>query len=115
MNNAEQLQQLEVSLDQAKEAVALKQAVLDLSKNKNFKKVVNDGYFKEEAARLVLIKSDDNMQEEDKQKSIGRQIDAVGTFRQYLATQIALGNMAERAIEADENTREEILEEDLSE
>jgi len=112
-NSTEQLEQLEVTLEQAKAAKSLKDSIFKLQENIDFKRVVNEGYFEKEASRLVLLKADDNMQGLDEQAMIIRQIDAIGTFRQHLGTIVALGRMAEKSITDDENTREEILSEDL--
>ena len=53
------------------------------------------------------------MQGTESQKAIVAQMDAIGTLSQYLQTQSTLARMADKAIEADEQTREELLNEDL--
>ena len=109
----EQIQQVEVSLEQAKKAVALKQDVIKLENTKAFCNVVLDGYFDTEAVRLVLLKSDHEMQSPEQQEHVLRQMDAIGTFRQYLGTLVYLGNMAEKALVDDSETHAELLQEEL--
>ena len=110
MNQAEQI---ELSIQQARAKVELMQAVQRLISNKDFDKVITEGYFKEEASRLVLLKADSAMQSAENQHSIEQDINAIGRFRLYVVNQIKLGEMALRAIQEDEATREELLKEGL--
>jgi len=47
------------------------------------------------------------------QDQIDKQIIAIGQLRQYFRTIMALGSQAEQAMADDEETREELLAEDL--
>ena len=68
MTSEEQIEQVELTIKQAKEAKALMDSVLKLQKNKDFKAVINEGYFEKQASRLVLLKADPSMQDEQSQK-----------------------------------------------
>jgi len=114
-NTQQQVQQIEINIDMAKKQIAVRKAILELESNTNFKKVILEGYFETEASRLVLLKSDIEMQKPEDQEHIIRQIDAIGTFRQYLGTCIALGSMSEKALADDLETHDELLSEDLEE
>lgn len=107
------LETVELSIKAAKKTVATAKSVERLRKNRDFKQVVLDGFFQDEAVRLVTLKADPNLQSAENQESIIKQMDAIGAFQQYLNTCLALGNMAEKALEEDEATREEILAEGL--
>ena len=107
------IQQIESNIRQAKKVVEFGDAIERLRNNKDFKKVIIEGYFEKEAIRLVHLKADSNMQSEESQKAIVAQMDAIGTLAQYLQTQGMLANMAGKVIEADEQTRDELLEEGL--
>ena len=111
----EQLEQIELSIENAKKLVSRKDAVNALLDNPQFKTIITDGYFKEEASRLVLLKADQNSQDEATQNYINNSITAIGYLRQYLSAIMQLGNMAENSIASDEATREEILSEALGE
>ena len=111
MTIEQQIEEIEVSIDEAKKAVELRDSILKLTKNKDFKKVIEENYFEKHASRLVLLKADPNMQKEEEQKNIMDNINAIGHFRQYLRTVIQLGNQAERDIISNEQAREEILAE----
>ena len=106
------LEQIDLSIDQAKLSIDNLKALNRLSQNKDFKHLFLEGYFKEEASRLVLLKADPQVEEEKHQKAIMLAIDAIGHMRQYCNTIQVVGRMAERALKEDEATREEILAED---
>jgi len=113
MNNSEQLEQVEISIEQAKAAVAFKEVLTRLTDNKDFKEIIIEGYFKEEASRLVLLKADPAMQGESEANQISKSIDAIGYLRLYLHTIMQRGIAMENSLKADENTREELLAEAL--
>ena len=111
----DQIEQIELNIEDAKQIVSRKRAVESLLKNASFKKVITEGYFKEEASRLVLLKADMNYQTEESQKQIDNSIIAIGYLRQYLSSLIQLGTMAENSIASDEATLEELHSEQLGE
>jgi hypothetical protein len=109
----DQIEQIELNIEDAKQVVARKRAVEALLKNPSFKKVITEGYFKEEASRLVLLKADMNYQTEESQTQIDKSIIGIGYLRQYLSSLMQLGTMAENAIASDEATLQELLTEQL--
>lgn len=109
-----QIETLEISIEQAKEAIKEMQAVYRLTKNPDFKAIVEKGYFENNASRLVLLRADPSMQNDTDQKQILKDIDGIGSFRQYLSTIIHFGRIAEESVKADEITREELLAEELN-
>lgn len=106
-----ELQQLERNIKQAQQIVDLGDALERLKSNRDFKKVVIDGYFEQEAIRLVHLMSDSNMQSPESQQAIHKQMIGVGTFRDFLQTLEVRAQMAGRAVMADEQTRDELLAE----
>ena len=110
MSTAE-LQQLESNIKLAQKIVDMGDALDRLRNNRDFKKVIGEGYFEQEAIRLVHLMSDSNMQSPEIQQAIHKQMIAVGMFREFLETLATRANMARRAVEADEATRDEILAE----
>ena len=105
---------IERSIKQARVAVEESNALERLRNNKDFKKVILDNYFKEEAVRLVHLKADPSMQSVDSQKSIVAQMDAIGAVSQFLTHILQRGALATKQIASDEATRDEILAEDLN-
>lgn len=108
------IEAIDRNIRQARTALEEGNALERLRDNKDFKKVVLEGYFKDEAVRLVHLKADPSMQSDASQKSIVAQIDAIGSFSSYLTQTLQRGVMAGKQIESDEATREEILAEELS-
>lgn len=104
----QQIEQVELSIENAKDAVSSAKAFDELSRDRNFKKIIEEGYFKEEAQRLVMLKSDPNMQDDASQKAIDYSIRAIGELRQYFASLLHFGRMAENAIAEDEDTLDEL-------
>jgi len=113
MFNADQLEQVEISIKEAKEKIALMDSVNRLLKNRDFKKVIDIGYLENESVRLVHLKADFNMQDDANRQYIERAIDSVGFFKTYLSTIYQQGNAALGALQGHEKTREEILADDL--
>lgn len=101
-----------MSIEQASESVKDLEALKRLEKNRDFKRLISDGYFKDEASRAVLMLADPSMQEPERQRSLHNSIIACGEFRQYLGTKYQLGNIAIRSLAADELTREQLLAEE---
>ena len=111
MNSTNVIESLENNIKEAEKLVELGTAVDRLRTNKDFKRVVLDGYFKDEAVRLVMLKADPNMQSTQSQDSIVKQMDAIGALNGYLMTIKYFATQAARGIEADSNTIEELLAE----
>lgn len=106
------IEEIELNIQQAKSIVDLGNSLERLRSNRDFKKVIIEGFFEKEAIRLVHLKSDYNMQDPESQKSILAQIDAIGTLSQYFNTVRHHAMLAEKAIESDEETRDELLQEE---
>jgi hypothetical protein len=110
----ETIQAIEENIKQAKKIAEVGESLDRLKANRDFKRVVIEGYFEQEAIRLVHLKSDPNLQSAEHQKSIMAQIDAIGAVSQYFGTVLHKASLARKAIAADEETRDEILAEELT-
>ena len=106
-----ELQQLERNIKHAQKTVDLGDALDRLRNNKDFKKIIGEAYFNEEAIRLVHLMSDVNMQSPEIQQSIHKQMIAIGVFHDFLNTLSIRADMARRSVAADEATRDEMLAE----
>ena len=109
----QQIEEIEISIEQARESIAKMEALLNLTKNKDFKLVIEEGYFEKEASRCVLLKADPNIQDEASQKMLDNTIIAIGYLRQYFTTVMQLGRMAQHSLAADEETKQELLAEGI--
>jgi len=111
MSNDYEIEQVELTIKQAKEAVSLKDSVLKLQNNKDFVNVINKGYFENQASRLVLLRADPSMQNDRDQKEIDNSIIAIGYLRQYLSSIVQLGYKAEREVLDAEEAKQELIAE----
>lgn len=114
MDNTKAIQDIELNIKQAKELVDTGRALDRLRNNKDFIEVVKKGFFEQEAVRLVHLKSDPSMQSADSQLSINKQMDAIGALNQYFQVVYHRAELAEKAISADEEARDELLQEDMN-
>jgi hypothetical protein len=88
---------IEQSIEAARADIERNDAVNRLYENPDFKSVILEGYFKEEAARIVFL----NILEA-----------GVGALQQYFRLIEQKADMAERGLGEMEETRTEILQED---
>lgn len=113
MDNTQAIQDIELNIKQAQLLVDTGNALERLRSNRDFKMIISEGYFKEEAVRLVHLKGDPSMQTVEYQESIIKQMDAISALNQYFNTVFHRASLAEKAIEADEETRDEMIAEDI--
>lgn len=106
------IQEIELNIKQAQELVNLNTSLQRLRNNRDFKKVFLDGFFKDEAVRLVHLKADPSMQSPEYQAAILKQMDGIGAIRGYFDMIEHQGQMAAQAIEADEEALEELRQEE---
>lgn len=108
------IQAIEANIKEARKIVDLGESLERLRSNRDFKKVIVEGYFEQEAIRLVHLKADPSMQSAESQKSIVSQMDAIGSLHQYFTAVYQKASLARKAIAADEETRDEILAEEAN-
>ena len=105
---------LEQNMLQSKALVEMGNALERLQNNKDFKKVVLDGYFREEAIRLVHLKGSPHTQSPDMQRSIVTQIDAIAAVADFFSTVLFKARQGERSLADDQETIEELAREELN-
>lgn len=108
----QQLAALEQQIKDAQGSLELGKALASLRHNADFKKLVIDGYLKNEAVRLVHLKSDPSMSSADNQAAVVRDIDAIGALAQFFRTVEMMGTRAESSIAEAEQAITEIHEEE---
>jgi hypothetical protein len=112
--STEQLAAIDRSIQRAKSTASFGDAITRLRASREYREVIEEGYFAKEAVRLVHLKADPAMQTPDAQKSIIQQIDAIGAFAQFLTVQLQMAAIARKEITAGEEAREEILSEEAN-
>lgn len=111
MDNTSELQAIELSIKRNQTLVEQGNSLERLRSNKDFKKIILEGYFEQEAIRLVQLKADPSMQKPENQASILKQMDAIGSLAQYFQTVLHLASVAKKSVASDEEMRDEILAE----
>ena len=97
MSQQNDIHEVEMSIAAAKEMVERGEMAAKLADNPAFKKIVLDGYFVDEAARLAHLYSDPNMSAEQR-GMIKRDLAGIGGFKRYLQTLVRMGQMADDEI-----------------
>lgn len=106
-----ELEEVEIQIEIAQSMRKLRDSLVALRENKHFKDVIEEGYFKEEAARLVMAKSADL--DERFQDRLDGMIIGVGALANYFEMVMRRGAEMDAAIEDHEATREELLAEEV--
>lgn len=114
MSNAEDLQALEITIEEAKAKIARKDCLARLQANPDFRELIEKGFLEKHAIRQVMLKAHPGRQSEKDQAEHDRQIIAIGEFQQYLIAIYTHGIMAMNELADHETAQEEILQEDLT-
>jgi hypothetical protein len=93
MQEATQLQQLEAGLEEAKKVIAFRDAILKLTENREFRKVVREAFFETECARYARESADPSLNEAQRADALAM-AQAAGHFKRWLSIQIMMGNSA---------------------
>lgn len=104
-----EVEQIELSIEQAKDKVEKAEMLEILFKNPQFKKLMVDGYMKDYAVKMVNAKAGLAYQDATQQKYIDGQIAAIGGLNQYLQLLLQEGRVAKESIIADSEERDRIL------
>ena len=83
----------EISAERARGLVQDGESAIALYNNPAFNKLIVEGYFKEEASRLVHLYSSATINESQRE-NIQRDMHAIGALRQYLHLKVKMGDMA---------------------
>lgn len=107
MNNQHDIQQVEVSLEEAERIVSFGEALGRLEQNRDFQAVILDGYFREEAARLVMLTGEINLKPEQ-HAAVLAGIRGIAELRQYLLAQRTKAQMAAKEVADFKETLDEL-------
>lgn len=105
------IQQAELSLQEAKRLVGLKEQALRLSQNKDFQDLILNGYFVDEAARLTHLLGDAALP--DHQSYVLQDLHGIASFKRYMSKIVQLGVIAENEITVVEQTLDELRSEGI--
>ena len=108
-----QAEEIQVAMDDAKHHVNTREALLRLESNPDFQTIVAQAYFKDEAARLVMARSNPALNEQQRD-AVLMMIDGIGSFASFLNEVHRRGMEMEAALKDHETALEEVHAEELS-
>jgi len=106
------LEQVEIQIGMANKLRKMRDNCVKLTANKTWKDIIDDGYFKGEAARLDMAKS--AALNPEQMKLIDNMIFGIGALANYIESVMRRGAEMDQAIGEHEETREEILAEEVA-
>lgn len=110
--NSQLLHDIDQSIKVNQDSIEFGLTLDRLKLNRDFKRVVLDGYLSQEAVRLVHLKASPDYQSPEAQRLLLAQIDSIGCFYQYLNRIGVAAEIARKSLQSDEQTREEVLSEE---
>ena len=99
-----QLDQIEHSIEYAKERITKGEKAISLHDNAAFNDIIVKGYFEKEAQRLVMLYGSGNCTEEMK-REMERDMHAIGALQSYLRNIVRDGHQAESDLRSAEDQR----------
>ena len=92
-----EIQELVAQKEDLKAQVELRDQILKLSANHEFRKVIHEEFFQKEAGRLVRIGGDPSLDKQQRQDAIDMAL-ATGHLQRFLSANVQIGNRAEQTI-----------------
>ena len=106
------LEQVEIQIDMAQKLRKMRDNCVKLTDREPWNDIIGEVYFKEEAARLVMAKSSHLTPEQ--MQLIDNMQYGIGALANYIESVMRRGAEMDQAIGEHEETREEILAEEIS-
>lgn len=106
----DEVKNIELNIEEAREFVKFNEALERLGKNKDFQTVILKGYFKEEPARLVEALAAPNLQDQKFQDAILKSMEGIGQLQQFFNKVQHQADMAQSAIEEGQRELDDMAE-----
>lgn len=108
------IHQIELSIEEARRIIDRGKMAEKLASNREFKKLILEGYFVDEAARMAHLYSDPNLSDQDREYLL-RDMAGIGALKRHLRALVAMGHAAQSDLSEAEMTLEEIRREEYEE
>jgi len=105
---------IQMEIEMAQDMIKARDALVRLTSNADFNLVFTQGYFEKEASRLVLLKAEASMEDEQKQKNVDDSIIGIGQLYQYCRAVMAQGQQCDAAVADYEQELETMRADELS-
>lgn len=109
-----QIEQTEHRISELKEQIELRDRILRLTNNSDFRFVIQDMFLNKEAARFVQLSEDPSLPPESQKDSL-RIAQSTGHLKRWLSMNIRMGNMAEEDLVNQHEIIEQLRAEGASE
>ena len=106
-----QIQEVELSIEQAEALVARGEKALKLADNADFKELVLEGYLRDEASRLARLSADFTLDPQVRSEVL-LMVQAIGCFHSYMRNIIRMGDQARNDLVAHRETLAELHSEE---
>jgi len=106
-----EMQEIEVTIGELKKAVVRGEALRRLMKNKDFKTIIEDEYFREEAVRLTSLLGSPIPTIHAAQEFIVKDLEGIAALRRFFSTVLSMSSQSEDQILSHENELEDLREE----
>lgn len=103
-----EVEEIQITIESARETVAKRDNLLKLAKNRQFKEMIMEGYLKEEAIRLTQISA--RIEHKEYRDEIADAIKAISHFQQWMDRILTMGDMAETSILEHEKALQDAFE-----
>lgn len=107
--NDSRIEEIELSIEDAKKNIRLLEALSRLQNNKDFQLLIEDEFFVQGAARAVSMKSSPNFQEPHQQRVVDNVIVGIGQLQQFFNKVYQIGQMSRRSLEEYEEEHQRLL------
>ena len=102
------MNEIEQKIKELKEVISIKDSLLKLYKNKDFIKVISEGYFENEPVRLTMIRP---MVKTEYQSNIDDAYKAIGLLNKFFEVVVSNGTNAQNEIDKLEEELKNSIEE----
>lgn len=111
---ANQAQEVTVNIEELRRLIELNESFERLKENADFKKIFDEDLFKEEPSRLLLLKASPYIKQDGHTlRAIEEKMTMIGELYNHFLAIPTRAEQAKRDIEADRETREAILQEQI--
>lgn len=110
----EQIHEIEISIERAHLMIDLFKSLENLQKNPDFQKLIEQDYFNAEPARLVRARLNPNMQSDESQIVLMKQMDGIASLQMFFNKIANQGRTAMMSLSADEKTKDELNQEQMN-
>lgn len=108
-----QIEEIELSIEEAKKMVAVRDSLYKLMNNRDWRKIIEERYLKDEAVRLTGLVGDNSPRVLEMREEIIISLQGISKFRQFLQDTIRMGDMAENSIIENEEILDDMRNEEI--